>query len=319
MTATLTSSPRSRVPRLPAFVEPMLAKLSPAPFDSKEWWYELKWDGFRTLAFIEAGKVRLVGRRGTDFTQRFPELDVLKKLPAGTLLDGEIVHLTHGKPDFHALLGRERWYSRSKRPDTKRMAKDRPVSFVAFDLLYERGRSIMPLPLFERRARLDKLIRKHLGPRLSLSRGQIGDGLALFADANRRKLEGVMAKRLDSPYEPGARSGTWMKFKQRQSIPCVILGYEASTVRGIKSLVIAAEVEGELRFAGQVGSGLGSAMSGQLLREFQRSEVATPIIDTPRLPKVKWLQTRWLCTVSFHEWTNDGRLRQPVFEGLIEH
>jgi bifunctional non-homologous end joining protein LigD len=317
MAATLTSSPRARIPRLPDFVEPMLAKLSPAPFDSDAWWYELKWDGFRALAFMEAGKVRLVGRRGTDFTPRFPELDVLKKLPAGTVLDGEIVHLTNGKPDFHALLNRERWYSRSKHPDAKRMAKERPVSFVAFDLLYERGRSVMPLPLFERRTRLDKLVPKHLGTKLSLSQGQIGGGLALFADANQRKLEGVMAKRLDSAYEPGVRSSAWLKFKQRQSIPCVILGYEPSTSRGIKSLIIAADVDGELRFAGQVGSGLGGMVASRLLRLFKSIPVDRPFVPA-QVPHAKWVRPDIMCKISFAEWTNDGRLRQPVFEGVIE-
>lgn len=296
----------------------MLATLV-KPFDSNEHFYETKWDGFRALAFIENGDVKLAGRRKTDFTPRFPELlPTLQKLPGGTVLDGEMVHLTDGRPDFHALLARERHFVSARQPDPNKFARARPVQFIAFDLLYDRGVSIMPRPLSKRRERLDRLLLKRQGDRLAISDGQIGGGLALFDRINNLGLEGVMAKRLDSPYEPGVRSGAWAKFKLRQSVPCVILGYEPSAARGIKSLVIAADRDGELKFAGQVGSGLGNAMSSRLLREFKQNEVSRPIIDSPNLPKVRWVKPQWLCTVSFHEWTNDGRLRQPVFEGLIE-
>lgn len=317
--ALTTSAPRrSRAIRaLPSFIDPMLALLV-TPFESKEHFYELKWDGFRSLAFVEGGKVRLMGRRKTDFTPRFPELDVLKKLPKGTVLDGEIVHLTNGKPDFHALLARERSFVSARHPDAQKLARARPVQFVAFDLLYEKGKSIMRLPLIERRKRLDKLLLKHLGERLTISDGQIGNGLALFAHANKLELEGVMAKRLDSPYEPGARTGAWAKFKQRKSMPAIILGYEPNSARGIKSLVIAAEHNGEIQFAGQVGSGLGNEVSSRLLREFKSMKIDKPALPAPRLQKVIWVKPEKVCTVSYHEWTNDGRLRQPVFHGLIE-
>ena len=233
MTTALAASPRrTRINPLPGFIEPMLAHLV-TPFESNDHFYETKWDGFRALAFIEAGEVRLTGRRKTDFTPRFPELHAtLKKLPTGTILDGEIVHLTDGRPDFHALLSRERHFVSSKSPDAKKFARERPVQFVAFDLLYDRGTSIMPLTLQERRARLEKLLAKRLNDRLSMSQGQIGGGLALFDRINTLGLEGVMAKRLDAPYQPGVRSGAWTKFKQRRSTPCVILGYEPSAARG---------------------------------------------------------------------------------------
>lgn len=319
MPTALASSPRAKtLPKpLPAFIEPMLAYLV-TPFESKDHFFETKWDGFRSLAFIENGEVRLRGRRKTDFTPRFPELlTALKKLPSGTVLDGEIVQFTNGKPDFHALLVRERHFVSAREPNPKKFARERPVQFIAFDLLYDRGQSIMSLPLRERRAKLDKLLLKKMNERLAISDGQIGNGLALFDTVNKLGLEGVMAKRLDSPYEPGVRSGAWVKFKQRKSMPAVILGYEPSSARGIKSLVIAAEHNGELTFAGQVGSGLGNEMSSRLLREFKGHAVEKPIVPSPRLTKVKWVEPKWLCTVSYHEWTNDGRLRQPVFHGLV--
>jgi DNA ligase D-like protein (predicted ligase) len=318
MATTLASSPRPPKP-LPAFVEPMLALLT-TPFESRNHFFETKWDGFRALAFVEKGELRLVGRRKTDFTPRFPELHAaLRKLPAGTVLDGEIIHLTDGRPDFHALLARERSYVSSRQPDAVKLARARPVQFMAFDLLYERGKTIMPLPLHERRVRLDKLLMNRVNKHLAISEGRVGGGIALFNRINKLGLEGVMAKKLDAPYEPGVRSGAWVKFKQRKSMPCVILGYEPSTARGIKSVVVAADVEGTLKFVGQVGSGLGNAMSSQLLRAFRSATIPQPIVPAAGVARtVKWVRPEWMCSVSFAEWTNDGRLRQPVFEGLID-
>jgi bifunctional non-homologous end joining protein LigD len=297
---------------LPPFVPPMLAVLVP-PFESDQHLYELKWDGFRSLCFVDTAGARLVGRRQTDFTARFPELSPLGRLPKGTVLDGEIVHLTDGKPDFAALLRRERSWSGSANPTA---AGHGPVTFVAFDLLYDRYRPILSAPLTERRDRLAAALAKHVGPRLALSEGQVGGGLALLGSVTSLGLEGVMAKRLDGPYEPGGRSGSWSKFKVRQTIPCAIIGYQPNTTGGIKSLILAADVEGELRFIGQVGSGLDDASHHKLLRGFEKLASRNPIIQC-KVARARWLRPELFCRVSFAEWTNDGKLRQPVFESLL--
>jgi DNA ligase D-like protein (predicted ligase) len=298
---------------LPAFVEPMLAVLS-EPFESDRHLYELKWDGFRSLCFSEASGFRLVGRRKTDFTARFPELRVLAKLPRGTVIDGEIVHLTGGRPDFAALLKRERsWSGSAAKPDPRRHA---PVTFVAFDVLYEKYVPVMSLPLSERRQRLAKLIEKVVGPRMTLSDAHAGNGTELFARVNALGLEGVVAKRLDGAYEPGRRSGAWAKFKRRQSVVCAIIGYEPAPAGGIKSLLIATEFDGAIRFIGQVGSGINDTLNSALLSKFTTLGSRQPVV-TCNIRKAKWLRPELFCRVSFAEWTSDRKLRQPVFEALL--
>ena len=304
--------PRRRTTPLPAFVPPMLAVLVD-PFDSDRHLFEVKWDGFRSLAFIDAGGVRLAGRRRTDFTARFAELAApLARLPKGTVLDGEIVHLTGGKPDFSALLRRERAWT--GRPSPHR--KHPPVTFVAFDLLYANHTSVMPAPLAERRDLLAAVMAGVLGPRMALSDGHAGGGLALLDHATAMGLEGVMAKRLDGPYEPGGRSGSWAKFKRRQSIPCLIVGYQPNATGGIKSLILAADVDGTLRFVGQVGSGIDDATHHKLLDTLGKMATPKPLLSC-RVPRARWVRPESFCRVSFAEWTNDGKLRQPVFESLL--
>jgi len=298
---------------LPAFVEPMLAVLT-EPFESDRHLYELKWDGFRSLCFNDAAACRLVGRRKTDFTTRFPELGVLAKLPRGTVIDGEIVHLTGGRPDFAALLKRERsWSGSAAKPDPRRHA---PATFVAFDLLYEKHRPVTSSPLSERRERLAHLLAKVIGPRVALSDAHVGSGLELFARVNALGLEGVVAKRLDGVYEPGQRSGSWAKFKRRQSLVCAVIGYEPATAGGVKSLLLATEVEGSIRFVGQVGSGIGETLNNALLSKFSTLGARGPIV-TCNIRKAKWLRPELFCRVSFAEWTGDRKLRQPVFEALL--
>ena len=309
MTATA-----ARARTLPEFVPPMLAVLV-EPFESDRHLYEIKWDGFRSLAFVDGKGVRLAGRRRTDFTARFPELArPLARLPRGTVLDGEIVHLTAGRPDFHALLKRERaWSGSAKPPDVRHHA---PVTFVAFDVLYDRYAAVMSEPLSTRRDRLAAVIAKAAGPRLALSDGHVGGGLALFEHAVGLGLEGVVAKRLDGPYEPGARSGSWAKFKPRRSLVCAILGYQRNTTGGIKSLILAADVDGEPRFVGQCGSGLTEAAHDEVLARSDKLGSRQPALPV-KVPAARWLRPGLLCRVSFAEWTNDGKLRQPVFESLL--
>jgi DNA ligase D-like protein (predicted ligase) len=287
----------------------MLAQLV-EPFESPDHQYEIKWDGFRSLALVDAAGLRLVGRRKTDFTTRFPELDPLKKLPRGTILDGEIVHLTDGKPDFQSLLARQRSWT-----GTTGTRRHPPVTFVAFDLLYDRYKSVMNRPLVDRRERLEAVI-KNPTARLAVSESRIGQGLALFQRVNEMKLEGVVAKRLDGVYEPGKRSGSWSKFKRRQSVVCAIIGWLPSTTRGLKSLLIATEVDGQVRFIGQVGTGIPEPIHRKLLGLFAKLSLPKPAVPC-KVKDARWLRPELFCRVSFMEWTNDRKLRSPVFESLI--
>ncbi len=290
-------TPRS----LPQFIEPMLARLS-EPRDLPMYRCEIKWDGFRALCFVEDGGYRLVGRQKTDFTSRFPKLGGLAALPRGTVLDGEIVMFTGGKPNFTALLNR-----RGK-------SKAGQLRYVAFDLLYSKFRPIMKCPYEERRAELEPLIAAFDDPILMMSKALAGSTLKVFEKVSELGLEGIVAKRVDSVYEPGERSGAWLKFKKRQDVVCSMIGYEPSAERGFKSLILAAEVEGTIQFVGQVGSGIDSAMHAQLLSMFSGRERSRPVVPCP--VRGRWLEPGLFCTVSFLEWTPDQRLRSPVFEKL---
>lgn len=290
---------------LPSFIEPMLAKPG-EPFDSDDYLFEIKWDGFRALAYIEAGRYRLVGRRKTDFTSQFPELSPLAALPKGCIIDGEIVAMSAGRPDFAALLTRQRSGS-TARPK-------QPVTFVAFDFLYEDFTSMLDQPCEARRDRLERVLADITTPRIAFSRAVLGDGRAYFQQVQAMGLEGVIAKRRDSRYEPGRRSGAWVKFKGSHKLLCAIIGYEPSPERGLKSLIIAAPVEGELRWVGQVGSGISAEMHQRLLKLLTARPCKAPIV--PCTIKGKWVVPDLFCTVSFLEWTNTGKLRGPVFESL---
>lgn len=285
---------------LPTFIEPMAAKLD-QPFDSDEFLYEIKWDGFRGVCYVDS-TLRIVGRRGTNFTRDYPELGAIGGLPKGTIVDGEIVLFSEGRPNFHKLLRK----------------RDRAaVSFMAFDLLYDRFESVMHRPCEARRDRLRKLLAKLDEPSVVMSEGVIGQGVAYYQQVIGQGLEGVVAKRRDGRYEPGQRSGSWLKFKDRKQVPCVIIGYQPNDRGGIRCLLVATDLEGELRYVADVGSGLSGALETQLLKQFKSLVRPTPAIAC----KIKgiWVEPRLFCTVSFNEWTADLRMRAPVLEKLHDH
>src|SRR5258707_7717860 len=203
--------PRAIGSRLPRYVAPMLARPG-APFDSEDFLFEVKWDGTRALAFIEEGGVRLLSRHGLDRSVRYPELAGLAHGPDGTVLDGEIVVLHDGQPDFRRLQAREQTHT----PLRIRLASQTcPVTYVVFDLLYEAYRPLLAYPLTERRWRLEKLVPTLGMPNVVLSAGIVGAGLALFEEICRRGLEGIVAKRLSSRYQPGRRGEAWRRIKPR--------------------------------------------------------------------------------------------------------
>jgi ATP-dependent DNA ligase len=197
------------ITELPRFVPPMLAKRR-APFDSSEHLFEVKWDGTRVLAFIERRGYRLVNRHRADVTDRYPELGFLNDLPAGTVLDGEVVVLRRGKPDFGLLLSRNQARASLK---IQSLARTFPATYIVFDLIYHRFESLLASPLWARRPRLERVVRACANSRLVFSEGIVGEGRAFFEAVCREGLEGVVAKRLDGRYRPGRRD--WIKIKPR--------------------------------------------------------------------------------------------------------
>ena len=184
----------------------MLAVAS-IPFDDADYLFEIKWDGIRMLAFIEADGYRLMNRHGIDTTQRYPEFAFLGRLPPGTVIDGEMVVLRDGKPDFSLVQSRDK----SRAPlKVRTLSLAQPATFMAFDLLVEGYQPLFRQPLLERRRRLQNLVGKANQPVLVMSEGIPGAGVALFQEACRQKLEGIMAKKVTSIYRPGklCRSGS---------------------------------------------------------------------------------------------------------------
>jgi bifunctional non-homologous end joining protein LigD len=292
---------------------PMLATPA-APFDSDEHLFEVKWDGVRALAAIEAGHWRLWGRAGTDYTARYPELAVLARLPTGTVVDGELVVLQGSRADFPALLRRHQ----RQQVDPRCVAAFQqrlPVCYVLFDLLFERGRCRLQEALVQRRARLRELLVALDEPVLAYSAGVVGCGREFFARVVGQGHEGVLAKHQASRYRPGQRSAAWRKIKPVSLLPCVIVGYRPGR-DGIQRLLLATVQEGQLRYVGQVqhrGNHQAGVALAQRLAGKRRKQ---PLVRCP--VRACWVEPVLICRVKLHGWTTQGQLRDAVFCGLIE-
>ncbi len=296
---------------LPDFVAPMLSRRG-AAFDSDKNLFEVKWDGTRALLFADRSGPRLRNRREAILDERYPELEGWRGVPAGAVLDGELVVLRDGVPDFSALLPREQ----IRRPERARAAaRSLPATYVVFDLLYEEFEPIMGRPLSERRERLSNLIAPLELPALVLSEGIVGAGCSCFEKAVDAGLEGVMAKRLDSRYQPGARSEAWVKIKREEHRLCTVIGF---TMRGnpLRSLVIGSEVAGVLRCVGKVGSGLTEDHRRALFARIPSIERDEPIV--PCRHSARWVEPVLFCDVSYLEVTKSGDLRAPVLSAWLE-
>ncbi len=286
---------------------PMLAGLAPAPFSSDEWLFEIKWDGVRAIA--EVGKtLSLRSRNNTELSGQFPELAELQKLAPGTVLDGEIVVMTGGKPDMQALLSRLQGNPHG----------GAPVTYIVFDILERGGRDLTGLPLVERLEELRAAVRE--GPHVVLSKPVEGAGQDYYRAAVARRLEGIMAKRKDSLYEPGVRSGSWLKIRAERSCDCVIAGYTPG--RGGRSPVFGALLLGlyegtTLVPVGKVGTGFSDRLLEELMALFAPLKTDVPQLHGIREQAV-WLKPELVCEVAYMEVTRDRKLRIPRFIRLRE-
>jgi DNA ligase D-like protein (predicted ligase) len=293
----------------------MLAQAAPEPFDSDQHLFEIKWDGTRCLAFIDRDTLRLQNRRFLEMRDRYPELSGLKKLPSGTVLDGEIVVLEDGKPSFNRLMEREHLLD----PTRIEMRSQRlPATYIVFDLLYLRGQAVMARPLVERRELLMKLVTELAASHVIHSDFILMHGKHYFEEVERRGLEGIMAKRLDSPYLPGKRSAHWLKIKVAQTREFEIFGYVPREGANVISALILGERRGDSWFyRGKVGSGFTEAQR----RQFYQELVKTPQLDNPPADgpeEAVWKLTGLRCLVRFFEEKESGKLRAPVFLGTVE-
>jgi len=307
---------------LPASLTPMLATPgSPPARGGEDWAVEMKWDGVRALAFVENGRLRLGSRTGKDITATYPELAGLARATGHkqALIDGEIVAFTDGRPDFEALQSRMHVSSPAQ---AERLAQTIPVTYLAFDVLQLDGRPLTGLPYSERREILNTLIPNELGWLSPPSfPGEDLDDVLIASVAN--GLEGVVAKRLDSRYEPGTRSGSWVKIKNQHRQEVVVAGWKpgkGNRTGQIGSLLIGVYGDGGLLYCGHVGTGFSDATLrtlGERLSPLRRpdSPFDGPVPPEYARPAV-WVEPRLVIEVTFDRWTGAGRMRAPVYQGL---
>ncbi|MBV8208830.1 MAG: DNA ligase D [Burkholderiaceae bacterium] len=295
-------------------VAPMLAETVDAPFSRADWMWEPKLDGYRVLAFVDANGVRLRSRRGLDLTKAFPALaaELGKQQVDGMILDGELVALdANGRPSFQALQNRVQLKTEREIAVADSGAA---VVFFCFDLLYFAGIELRQATYRDRRRYLSECLLP--SPRVQLVHTE-QDGLALQQAAIESGFEGVVGKRLDSRYESGRRSPAWLKAKPSRTGEFVVGGFTEG--RGIRAplgaLLVGAWDAGQLRFASHVGSGFDDRTLAQLMERLRGLERATsPFSPVPELPNpTRWVEPELVAEVRFHSWTEDDRLRHPVF------
>jgi bifunctional non-homologous end joining protein LigD len=293
--------------------------------EGEAWVYEVKWDGMRALTFIEGDAIRVQSANERDVTLSWPELDGLAQaIPAHTaLLDGELVATDdEGRPSFGRLQQRMHVANAA---EARRRSAEVPVTYVVFDLLHLDGHDLTPLPLAERRRLLEQVLEPGASWRCSPLHD---DGATLLAVADERGLEGVVAKRSDSPYEPGKRTRSWLKVKVRRRQEMVVGGWlagEGNRSGRIGALLVGyhdrAGDGGPLRFAGRVGTGFTEAELARLAGLLEPLTIEACPFDPPpaRADLAKgatWVQPELVAELAFAEWTGDGRLRHPSYLGL---
>ena len=317
------------LPELPAakprFIEPMKPRLVEKPPPNGDWIYELKFDGIRAIAVKDGSKVNLISRNENELRARFLEIaDAVKKLSTQEcVIDGEVVALDEeGRSSFQLLQALE--LERRKAP----------VRFYVFDLLQLDGKSLIKLPLAHRKELLAKLC-EGIGDPIRFS-GEIGgDAKSLLVEVKRRGLEGLIGKQRDSFYEPGRRSGAWIKLKCVNEQEFVIGGFTppGGSRKYFGAILVGYSKNQRLLFAGKVGSGFTGKSLSILHKEFQsQSRDDCPFADLPSkqggqwvqgitpsmMRKMHWINPVFVAQIKFAEWTRDGKLRQPVFLGLRE-
>jgi bifunctional non-homologous end joining protein LigD len=295
---------------------PMLATLA----DPKEmprvdgWEYEIKWDGYRIVSRVAGGEAELRTRKDQDYTERFSNVarELVKALKTpDCVVDGEVCALDdEGRPSFSAM--------QQAKPGT-------PIVYYVFDLLEVDGEPIVDLPLSERRERLEQLLDKR-NRTVQFSQG-FDDGRALYEAAKQQRLEGIMGKRVTSPYLPGKRSRDWLKYKTHGEEEFIVAGYTRGKGRrewSFGSLVLATNGPDGLEWVGNVGTGFDDAEQERILKRLRALERKTPPFPKPpKMPRVRkgdvvWVEPRVVAQVSFAERTHDNRLRAPVYLGLRE-
>ncbi len=314
--ALLKKTPKSK---MPVGIKPMLATLVDEPFDDPDWVYEVKWDGYRALGFINKGDVELFSRNNKTFNEKFyPVYRALQQWKINAVVDGEILVLNEkGISNFGDL---QNWRSEA----------DGELVYYIFDLLWYDGRNLIDLPLSSRQAILKEVIPTD-DDRIRISTVFNAGGRDFFGAAQRIGLEGIIAKKASSTYSPDTRSKEWLKIKVHKRQEVIIAGYtkNADTSKLFSSLLLGVYEDGTLQYAGKVGTGFSDKVQKEMMAQFKPlitdkspfetiPDVNKPSRFRPNPPKAKatWLKPELVCEVAFSEVTSDGVFRHPSFQGM---
>jgi bifunctional non-homologous end joining protein LigD len=305
---------------LPQHISPMLATLTDKAFDEDGWLYEVKWDGYRALAYCNGNEADMMSRNNKSFNQKFyPVLEALKAWNVHAVVDGEIIVADDkGISNFNDL---QNW----------RSGADGELIYYLFDLLWLNGKNMMDIPLTARRKALEAIIPEEGIIRLSQTFD--ATGTSFFALAEQMQLEGIIAKKANSHYTPGLRSKEWLKIKTEKRQEMVIGGYTVNqdTSKTFSTLLVGWYEKGKLQFLSPVGTGFSDKLQKELLKKFEalktekcpfvtKPDFNKPSRFRPNPPKAKvqWLKPKLVAEVSYRELTKDGALRHPSFKGLRE-
>ena len=301
--------------KFPSKLSPMLATMIDKPFDKEGWQYEIKWDGYRTVAFCNKDKVELKSRNDKSYNEKFyPVLNAVQQWNIHAVIDGEVVVLDEGgKPNFGAL---QNWRSEA----------DGEIYFYVFDLLWLNGKDLMQIPLSERRTILKQNIPENNIIRFS-ENFEVGV-IEFFETAEKMGLEGIMAKKSDSTYSPGNRSKEWLKIKASKRQEMVIGGYTKNegSSKLFSSLLLGVYEKGKLIYTGKAGTGFKDKQQTEMLKQFKPYIIETPPFEeqpdinkpsrfrhNPPNATAVWMKPELVCEVSFSEMTTDGVMRHPSF------
>ncbi|HUR11369.1 MAG TPA: DNA ligase D, partial [Flavitalea sp.] len=304
----------------PVDIKPMLATLVTNPLDEPGWIYEIKWDGYRALSYLQNGEVEIRSRNNKSFNEKFyPVLEALKQWKVNAVVDGEIVVVNEkGIPDFSNL---QEWRSEA----------DGQLAYYVFDLLWLDGKNLMNLPLINRKEMLASLLPAH--PAIQLSRNVDTKGKEFYDLVASMDLEGIIAKKADSLYLPDTRSKEWLKIKTEKRHEAVIGGYTVNenTTKKFSALLLGLYEEGEFKFIGPVGTGFSLKTQDAILsklKPLKTNECPFPYVPEfnkpsrfrPNPPKasVTWVKPQLVAEISYREMNKDGILRHPSFKGLRE-
>jgi bifunctional non-homologous end joining protein LigD len=293
--------------KLSKFIKPMSATLSDEPaFDDPKWLFEIKWDGYRAVAELNGKDTRLYSRNGLSFNKAYPKVfNELAKLKLDATLDGEIVVFRNGMPSFQAI-------------QNYKSTQNLPIQFIVFDCLQLDGQDLTKKKLIERKEALKEILPQN--DIIKYCDHLEEEGIALFEQATNMKLEGIIAKRIDSKYYPDKRSKEWLKIKNVNVDDFKIVGWTdpKSSRQYFGALLLAREVEGELIYSGEVGTGFTNELLKSLHAKISPLEVDKCPCDVA-VKKVKgfhWAKPKYSAQVQYVEMTDDGHVRHPSFLGL---